>query len=63
MYRLDLRGFRLFFLILPVDNAYDPGVDAEQIWITMTQIREMECLTFRDNGNGLSSDKMLEMLR
>ncbi|CAL8390281.1 unnamed protein product [Gadus morhua 'NCC'] len=45
-----------------IDNAYDPGVDAEQIWITMTQIREMECLTFRDNGNGLSSDKMLEML-
>ncbi|CAL8369216.1 unnamed protein product [Arctogadus glacialis] len=45
-----------------IDNAYDPGVDAEQIWINKTQIKDMECLTFMDNGNGLGSDKMLEML-
>ena len=61
MYRLDLRGFRLFSLTLPVDNAYD--VDAKQIWTNKTQIKDKECLTFMDNGNGLSSDKMLEMLR
>ncbi|CAL8369157.1 unnamed protein product [Arctogadus glacialis] len=45
-----------------IDNAYDPDVNAKQIWIDKTQIKDMECLTFMDNGNGLSSDKMLKML-
>ncbi|CAL8344674.1 unnamed protein product [Boreogadus saida] len=45
-----------------IDNAYDPDVDAKQIWIDKTQIRDMECLTFRDDGNGLSRDLMHQML-
>ena len=55
--------FIVFSLILPVDNAYDPDVDAKQIWIDKTKIRDMECLTFRDDGNGLSRDLMHHMLR
>ncbi|CAL8236154.1 unnamed protein product [Arctogadus glacialis] len=45
-----------------IDNAYDPDVNAKQIWIDKTKIRDMECLTFRDDGNGLSSDLMHHML-
>ncbi|CAL8344720.1 unnamed protein product [Boreogadus saida] len=45
-----------------IDNAYDPDVNAKQIWIDKTQIRDMECLTFRDDGNGLSRDLMHQML-
>ncbi|CAL8390339.1 unnamed protein product, partial [Gadus morhua 'NCC'] len=45
-----------------IDNAYDPDVDAKQIWIDKTKIRDMECLTFRDDGNGLSRDLMHHML-
>ncbi|XP_059896197.1 MORC family CW-type zinc finger protein 3a isoform X2 [Gadus macrocephalus] len=45
-----------------IDNAYDPDVNAKQIWIDKTQIKDMECLTFMDNGNGLSSDMMHMML-
>ena len=63
---IDLKGFEFFIvfsLILPVDNAYDPDVNAKQIWIDKTKIRDMECLTFMDNGNGLSSDMMHMMLR
>ena len=68
---IDLKGFEEFFilfsLILPVDNAYDPDVNAKQIWIDKTQInnkgKDIECLTFRDDGNGLSHILMYQMLR
>ncbi|CAL8268402.1 unnamed protein product [Lota lota] len=43
-----------------IDNAYD--VNAKQIWIDKTQIKDQECLTFMDNGNGLSYDMMHQML-
>ncbi|XP_056435311.1 MORC family CW-type zinc finger protein 3a isoform X5 [Gadus chalcogrammus] len=43
-----------------IDNAYDP--DAKEIWIDKTQIKKNECLTFRDNGSGVSRDLMHEML-
>ena len=55
--------FVIFSLISSEDNAYDPDVNAKQIWIDKTQIKDMECLTFMDNGNGLSSDMMHMMLR
>ncbi|CAL8369177.1 unnamed protein product [Arctogadus glacialis] len=45
-----------------IDNAYNPDVNAKQIWIDKTKIRDMECLTFRDDGNGLSRDLMHQML-
>ena len=63
MYMTWLNVFIVFSLILPVDNAYDPDVDAKQIWIDKTQINDTECLTFRDDGNGLSRDLMHQMLR
>ncbi|XP_030199251.1 MORC family CW-type zinc finger protein 3b [Gadus morhua] len=45
-----------------IDNTYDPDVNAEQIWIDKTQIKDMECLTFKDNGNGLSRKIMHQIL-
>ncbi|KAJ3592360.1 hypothetical protein NHX12_007487 [Muraenolepis orangiensis] len=45
-----------------IDNAYDPDVNAKQLWIDKTQIKDKECLTFMDNGNGLNYDMMHRML-
>nr|XP_015219303.1 PREDICTED: MORC family CW-type zinc finger protein 3 isoform X1 [Lepisosteus oculatus] len=45
-----------------IDNAYDPDVNAKQFWIDKTLIKEMECLTFTDNGNGMSHDTIHKML-
>ena len=45
------------------DNAYDPDVNAKQIWIDKTVINDHVCLTFTDNGNGMTSDKLHKMLR
>ncbi|KAM6223092.1 MORC family CW-type zinc finger protein 3 [Rhynchocyon petersi] len=45
-----------------IDNAYDPDVNAKQIWIDKTVINGHICLTFTDNGNGMTSDKLHKML-
>lgn len=45
------------------DNAYDPDVNAKQIWIDKTVISDHICLTFTDNGNGMTADKLHKMLR
>ncbi|KAI1899075.1 hypothetical protein AGOR_G00057740 [Albula goreensis] len=45
-----------------IDNAYDPDVSAKQFWIDKTRIKGMDCLTFMDNGAGMSYDKMHKML-
>ncbi|XP_030058073.1 MORC family CW-type zinc finger protein 3 [Microcaecilia unicolor] len=45
-----------------IDNAYDPDVNAKQIWIDKTLIKNIICLTFMDNGNGMSQDKLHKML-
>ncbi|KAF6385150.1 MORC family CW-type zinc finger 3 [Rhinolophus ferrumequinum] len=45
-----------------IDNAYDPDVNAKQIWIDKTLIKNYICLTFTDNGNGMTSDKLHKML-
>nr|XP_045006374.1 MORC family CW-type zinc finger protein 3 isoform X2 [Jaculus jaculus] len=45
-----------------IDNAYDPDVNAKQIWIDKTVISERICLTFTDNGNGMTTDKLHKML-
>ncbi|XP_047421126.1 MORC family CW-type zinc finger protein 3 isoform X3 [Sciurus carolinensis] len=45
-----------------IDNAYDPDVNAKQIWIDKTVINDYICLTFTDNGNGMTSDKLHKML-
>uniref|UniRef100_A0A0J9YUV3 Microrchidia 3 n=1 Tax=Mus musculus TaxID=10090 RepID=A0A0J9YUV3_MOUSE len=46
-----------------IDNAYDPDVNAKQIWIDKTVISDHICLTFTDNGNGMTADKLHKMLR
>ncbi|XP_058885967.1 MORC family CW-type zinc finger protein 3-like [Acipenser ruthenus] len=45
-----------------IDNAYDPDVNAKQLWIDKTLINGQNCLTFMDNGNGMDRDKMHKML-
>ncbi|KAJ8352472.1 hypothetical protein SKAU_G00239480 [Synaphobranchus kaupii] len=45
-----------------IDNAYDPDVSAKQLWIDWTRIKDLDCLTFVDNGAGLEYDKMHKML-
>uniref|UniRef100_A0A667WRA7 Morc S5 domain-containing protein n=1 Tax=Myripristis murdjan TaxID=586833 RepID=A0A667WRA7_9TELE len=46
-----------------IDNAYDPDVSAKQFWIDKTVIKGQDCLTFVDNGNGLTYEAMLKMFR
>uniref|UniRef100_A0A8D0KPF5 MORC family CW-type zinc finger 3 n=1 Tax=Salvator merianae TaxID=96440 RepID=A0A8D0KPF5_SALMN len=45
-----------------IDNAYDPDVNAKQMWIDKTIINENICLTFMDNGNGMNADRLHKML-
>ncbi|KAJ1113079.1 hypothetical protein NDU88_001338 [Pleurodeles waltl] len=45
-----------------IDNAYDPDVNAKQIWIDKTVIRHNMCMTFTDNGSGMTQDKLHKML-
>ncbi|KAI1885224.1 hypothetical protein AGOR_G00217970 [Albula goreensis] len=45
-----------------IDNAYDPDVSAKQLWIDRTQVKDVECLVFMDNGTGMEYDKMHKML-
>ncbi|XP_067322811.1 MORC family CW-type zinc finger protein 3 isoform X1 [Anolis sagrei] len=45
-----------------IDNAYDPDVNAKQMWIDQTIINGNICLIFMDNGNGMNADKLHKML-
>ncbi|RXM95162.1 MORC family CW-type zinc finger protein 3 [Acipenser ruthenus] len=46
-----------------IDNACDPGVTAKQIWIDVVEIKGNLCLTFTDNGYGMTPSKLHKMLR
>ncbi|XP_043982856.1 MORC family CW-type zinc finger protein 3 isoform X2 [Gambusia affinis] len=45
-----------------IDNASDPGVCAKQIWIDVVKIDDQLCLTFTDNGSGMTPNKLHKML-
>ncbi|XP_055501167.1 MORC family CW-type zinc finger protein 3-like [Leucoraja erinacea] len=45
-----------------IDNAYDPDVNAKQLWIDKTTIKGHICLIFLDNGQGMNHDKLHKML-
>uniref|UniRef100_A0A672Q2Z4 MORC family CW-type zinc finger 3b n=1 Tax=Sinocyclocheilus grahami TaxID=75366 RepID=A0A672Q2Z4_SINGR len=45
-----------------IDNSYDPDVRARQIWIDWTRIRGLDCLSFMDNGEGLTRARLHKML-
>ncbi|GCC25432.1 MORC family CW-type zinc finger protein 3a [Chiloscyllium punctatum] len=45
-----------------IDNAYDPDVNAKQMWIDKTVIKEKICLVFADNGQGMNQRKLHRML-
>eukprot|EP00105_Crassostrea_gigas_P037765 XP_019921913.1 PREDICTED: phosphatidylinositol-binding clathrin assembly protein isoform X13 [Crassostrea gigas] len=44
------------------DNAYDPDVNASELWIDKRDINGKTCLNFTDNGNGLVQEKLHKML-
>ena len=46
-----------------LDNAYDPDVNARELYIDKQVINSEVCLTFQDNGAGLNWDKLHKMLR
>nr|XP_020450973.1 MORC family CW-type zinc finger protein 3-like isoform X2 [Monopterus albus] len=45
-----------------IDNASDPGVSAKQIWIDVVDEAGHLCLTFTDNGSGMTPSKLHRML-
>ncbi|RVE67323.1 hypothetical protein OJAV_G00101870 [Oryzias javanicus] len=45
-----------------IDNASDPGVSAKQIWIDVVDEDDQCCLTFTDNGSGMTPNKLHKML-
>lgn len=45
------------------DNASDPGVCAKQMWIDVVEEKGQLCLTFTDNGCGMTPNKLHKMLR
>ncbi|XP_047441492.1 MORC family CW-type zinc finger protein 3 [Mugil cephalus] len=45
-----------------IDNASDPGVSAKQIWIDAVNEGDHLCLTFTDNGSGMTPNKLHKML-
>ncbi|TNN81901.1 MORC family CW-type zinc finger protein 4 [Liparis tanakae] len=45
-----------------IDNASDPGVTAKQIWIDVADEAGQLCLTFTDNGSGMTPNKLHKML-
>ncbi|CAG2184737.1 MORC [Mytilus edulis] len=48
--------------VLNIDNAYDPDVNASEIWIDKRSINNTICLTFVDNGYGMDPNKLHKML-
>ena len=44
------------------DNAYDPDVNATQLKIDVEDIGGRKCLTFEDNGAGMSPHTLYKML-
>lgn len=49
--------------MLSLDNAYDPDVEASQLWIDIERYGFEQCLSFTDNGAGMDSLKLHKMLR
>ncbi|KAK7922406.1 hypothetical protein WMY93_009308 [Mugilogobius chulae] len=45
-----------------IDNAADPGVFAKQIWIDIHVEADHLCMTFTDNGCGMTPNKLHKML-
>lgn len=45
-----------------IDNAADPGVFAKQIWINTHEEAGQLCMTFTDNGSGMTPNKLHKML-
>nr|XP_055034683.1 MORC family CW-type zinc finger protein 3 [Misgurnus anguillicaudatus] len=45
-----------------IDNASDPGVTAKNIWIDVLTVRDQLCLSFMDNGSGMTPSRLHKML-
>ena len=52
------------FTLSLLDNAYDPDVNASQLWIDVKKYNKHSyCLVFTDNGAGMGPEKLHKMLR
>lgn len=49
--------------MIGLDNAYDPDVSATELQIDQVMLKDMPCLTFTDNGAGMTAEKLHLMLR
>lgn len=49
--------------VCSLDNASDPGVCAKKMWIDVVEEKGQLCLTFTDNGCGMTPSKLHKMLR
>ena len=55
--------YNIYYLPFCLDNAYDPDVNAKELWIDKRVINGVETLSFLDNGNGMREEKLHKMLR
>lgn len=60
---MQLHSNYINFSACVIDNASDPGVTAKNIWIDVVTVREQLCLSFMDNGSGMTPNKLHKMLR
>ncbi len=60
---MQLYSNYIHFSACVIDNASDPGVTAKNIWIDVVTVREQLCLSFMDNGSGMTPNKLHKMLR
>lgn len=63
---MSSKDFQLFYFLyrFSVDNAYDPDVNARQLWIDVKRYNKYNyCFVFTDNGAGMGPEKLHKMLR
>ena len=63
---MSSKDFHLFYFLYRffVDNAYDPDVNARQLWIDVKRYNKYNyCFVFTDNGAGMGPEKLHKMLR
>ena len=54
--------FPIFFNLF-IDNAYDPDVNASQLFIDVRLSNGQYSLVFTDNGSGMFPDQLYKMVR
>lgn len=60
---IDLIVLKNIYLIFLIDNAYDPDVNASQLFIDVGLSNGQHSLVFTDNGSGMLPDQLYKMVR